>query len=83
MPVGAEPLDLDVVVSFYSLNDNQGTDPQRWTIPDTAGFTVVDLVQMNASPSNQLPASAIQFPQYQQAQPQVPQTSYRGVGEIR
>jgi hypothetical protein len=23
MPVGAEPLDLDVVISFYSLNDNQ------------------------------------------------------------
>lgn len=83
MPVGAEPLDLDVVVSFYSLNDNQGTDPQRWTIPDTAGYTVVDLVQINASHSNQLPPSAIQFPQYQQAQPPVPKTSYRGVGDIR
>jgi len=83
MPVGTEPLDLDVVISFYTLNDNQGTDPQRWTIPDSAGYTVKDLVQMNASQTNQLPASAVQFPQYQYAQPQVPQASYRNATEVR
>jgi len=83
LPVGAEPLDLDVVISFYTLNDNQGTDPDRWTVPNTAGYTVIDLVQMNANQANALPPSAVQFPQYQYAQPPVPKTSYRGVGEIR
>jgi hypothetical protein len=74
VPTGGPPLNLQVDIGFYTINDNQGQDPDRWTPPNSAGYNLVDLVQLN---SGQAPS--VQLPEYQPAIPTVPQISYRGV----
>ncbi len=74
IPSGSPPMSLEVDIGFYTVNDNQGDDPERWTAPSPAGYTLVDLVQLNGGQPN-----AIRPPEYQPAPFAVPQTSYRGV----
>lgn len=75
IPSGGPPLELEVDVGYYALNNNQGNDPLRWTMPREPGYTVVDLVQLNqGSPV------AVQPPGY--APPQGPMmTTFRGPNE--
>lgn len=74
IPTGSSPMDLRIDVGSYSLNNNQGQDPERWTPPNSAGYTVYDLVQLNGGQ----PLS-VRSPEYQPAALGVPQVSYRGV----
>jgi len=74
IPSGGPPMSLEVNIGFYTVNDNQGQDAERFTIPQPAGYTLIDLIQVNNGQS--APARA---PQYQVAPITVPQTSYRGV----
>lgn len=76
VPTGGPPLILDIDIGSYAINDTQGNDPNRWTIPNPAGYTVHDLVQLNNGMSN-----ASQPPQYQPPTPTYPQAAYRGVTE--
>ncbi len=74
VPTGGPPLILDIDIGFYTINDTQGQDPDRWTIPNPAGYTVHDLVQMNNGGQN-----AVQPPQYQPPAPAYPQAAYRTI----
>lgn len=74
IPSGGPPMNLQVDIGFYTVNDNQGQDPNRWIAPQLAGYTPIDLVLLNSNQPN-----AVRVPQYQAASPKIPQTSYRGV----
>jgi hypothetical protein len=67
-------MNLEVDVGFYTVNDNQGQDADRWTPPPPAGYTLIDLVQLNSGQPN-----SIRPPEYRPGSLTVPQTSYRGV----
>jgi hypothetical protein len=74
IPTGGPPMNLQVDIGFYTINNNQGQDPERWTPPNTAGYSLIDLVQLNSGQ----PLS-MRVPEYQPAAPGFPQVSYRGV----
>ncbi|MDZ4848845.1 MAG: hypothetical protein SGI77_06100 [Pirellulaceae bacterium] len=74
IPSGGPPMNLEVDVGFYTVNDNQGQDDARWTPPQPAGYTTVDLVQFNGGQP-----VAVRAPEYQVAPVIGPSTSYRGV----
>jgi hypothetical protein len=74
IPTGGPPMNLEVDVGFYTVNDNQGQDADRWTPPPPAGYTLIDLVQLNSGQPN-----SIRPPEYRPGSFTVPQTSYRGV----
>ncbi len=74
IPSGGPPMNLEVDIGFYTVNDNQGQDPERWSAPQSAGFTLIDLVQLNSGQS-----TSVRTPEYQPAPTTVPQTSFRGV----
>ena len=75
IPSGGPPMSLEVEIGFYTVNDNQGQDAERFTAPQLAGYTPIDLVKLN----NGQPG-AVGAPQYQPAATgMIPQTSYRGV----
>ncbi len=74
IPTGSPPMDMQIDVGFYTINDNQGQDPERWSPPDVAGYTVYDLIQLNGGQ----PLS-VRPQEYQPATNGVPQISYRGV----
>jgi hypothetical protein len=77
IPSGSSPMSLEVDIGFYTVNDNQGNDPERWNAPPPAGYTVINLVELNSGQPN-----AIRLPEYQAAPFTVPQTSYRGVRDM-
>jgi hypothetical protein len=77
IPTGGPPIDLTISVAYYTINDNQGLDPNRWTPPNAAEYNLVDLVQQNIGNSN-----AVRPPEYQPATLGVPQVSYRGVSDF-
>ena len=45
LPAGEPEINFDIDVGFYLVNELMGNDPQRWTMPDPAGLSVIDLVQ--------------------------------------
>jgi hypothetical protein len=45
LPAGEPELNFEIGIGFYLVNELIGNDPQRWTMPDPAGMSVVDLVQ--------------------------------------
>lgn len=49
IPIAGEQLDLELEVPGYLVNYLQGDDASRWTMPDTRGSEVVDLVQLGAT----------------------------------
>ncbi len=77
IPTGGPPIDMTINVGYYTINDNQGQDPNRWTPPNPAEYNLVDLVQQNSGTPN-----AVRPPEYQPATLGVPQVSYRGVSDF-
>jgi len=45
LPAGEPEINFDIDIGFYLVNELMGNDPQRWTMPDPAGLSVIDLVQ--------------------------------------
>ncbi len=73
MPVGGEPLTLEVSFEFYRINEDVQLDTSKFANPPTEGFQVVDLANLNlGSPSVTMPA-------YQAEQPQAYDPDLRGV----
>ncbi len=77
IPAGGPPIDLTLNIGYYTINDNQGQDPNRWTPPNAAGYQLIDLVGQNVGNLN-----AVRPPEYQPATLGVPQVSYRGVNDF-
>jgi hypothetical protein len=77
IPAGGPPIDLTLNIGYYTINDNQGQDPNRWTPPNSAGYQLIDLVGQNVGNVN-----AVRPAEYQPATLGVPQVSYRGVNDF-
>jgi len=45
LPAGEQEINFDIDIGFYLVNELMGNDPQRWTMPDPTGLSVIDLVQ--------------------------------------
>jgi hypothetical protein len=74
IPEGSPPLDMQLEVGNYGVNQIEGNDPNRWTMPSSRDNTPIDLVQLSqgATQSVQPPPTAPAYP-YRD-----PRTSYRG-----
>ncbi len=55
IPVNSPPLDLQFEVAYYAVNANEGNDPSRFILPDTTGYTVVDLSNLDAAQQSSSP----------------------------
>jgi hypothetical protein len=76
-PEGTEPLALQMEVGYYAINNIEGNDPQRWTMPDSRGYTAIDLARL----PTQGPGAAV-VPTAAPPSPTVPEVSYRGMENI-
>ncbi len=75
IPIGGEPLSMQIEIGFYKLNDNVEIDASRFSNPRPEGFQLVDLANLSSGTA----ATAVQ-PAYQAALPETQRTDYRGVG---
>lgn len=74
IPALDPPIELDISIGAYLINGMSSASDSLFQFPNTNGYQVVNLAQLNVGAPQ-----AVTAPQVSQPQPLYPQTSYRGV----